>query len=350
MVHRVMAIPDHGGLTLVEVANESPLPVAVAFTRPDLWLVRPPTDVPHGDAELPVGSVVLPVGHRAHVRAALVHGLRPGGFLPSDLVDADTVRRGWLTLCERSGRVSVPEAAMVDAWVEARCQGALAFDADALDEPVAWLLRCYEAVRLGEPADRWLAEVAGAVELLMKPRRRLGRRVAASPLDRVPWDTWRALLAAEAVIDASGDDRALADMRSLLGRVSMAEAPPATSPVGVGHAPWYEDRFVRPMPDGTLHLFPRGLPPTWFGASLEVHDLPVALGRRLSFALRWHGERPALLWELTTTTPTVSTTLTAGAVDPTWSTTEAAGEALLGVPLGAPSPATGDAGGSVSFS
>ena len=34
------------------------------------------------------------------------------------------------------------------------------------------------------------------------------------------------------------------------------------------------------------------------GVDLEVHDAPTRHGR-LSFALRWHGEHPALLWEVT---------------------------------------------------
>lgn len=351
VVHRVMAVPDHAGLTVVEVTNESPLPVAVALTRADLWLVRPPTAVPHPGVELPAGSVVLPVGHRASVRCALVHGPRPQGFLPSDLVAVDSVQRAWVTSCERSGRVVVPDAAMVDQWVEARCQGALTFDPDALDEPVDWLLRCHEAVRLGEPAHRWLAEVAGALERLMRPRRRLGRRVAASPGGQVPWDVWRALVAGEAVVAASGDDRARGDMRSLLEAVAAADAAPAMSPGGVRHGAWFEDRLVRPAPDGSLHLFPGGLPSAWFGASLEVHDLPVALGRRLSFALRWHGERPAVLWEVTPDTGSTSpTVLTGGGLDPAWSTAETSGEALLGVPPGAPLPTVDNAEGSVSFS
>ena len=39
------------------------------------------------------------------------------------------------------------------------------------------------------------------------------------------------------------------------------------------------------------------VPDAWLGQGWEVHDLPTAYGR-LSFAIRWHGERPALLWEL----------------------------------------------------
>jgi hypothetical protein len=72
-----------------------------------------------------------------------------------------------------------------------------------------------------------------------------------------------------------------------------------------------------------------------------VHDLAVGGDRRLSFALRWHGERPALLWELSgaTTPSTVSTSrscMRGGGLDPAWSSDQASGEALLAVPPGAP--------------
>ena len=40
------------------------------------------------------------------------------------------------------------------------------------------------------------------------------------------------------------------------------------------------------------------LPDAWLGQGIEVHDAPTHHGV-LSFAVRWHGDRPALLWELT---------------------------------------------------
>ena len=39
------------------------------------------------------------------------------------------------------------------------------------------------------------------------------------------------------------------------------------------------------------------LPPAWRGAAIDVRDAPTRAGL-VSFALRWHGERPALLWEV----------------------------------------------------
>jgi hypothetical protein len=59
-----------------------------------------------------------------------------------------------------------------------------------------------------------------------------------------------------------------------------------------------------------------------------VHDLATTFGR-LSYAIRWHGERPALLWELVPHDGVGGVRLTTPALDPSWSSTEAAGEALL---------------------
>jgi hypothetical protein len=76
------------------------------------------------------------------------------------------------------------------------------------------------------------------------------------------------------------------------------------------------------------------VPPTWFGQNLDVHDLPTNAGS-LSFALRWHGARPALLWELTSHHAGEASnvvTITAPGLDESWSTNEHQGEALLAAP------------------
>jgi hypothetical protein len=46
----------------------------------------------------------------------------------------------------------------------------------------------------------------------------------------------------------------------------------------------------------------------------------------VSFAVRWHGDRPALLWEC----ELAGIRLRAPSLDPNWSTTDRRGEALLG--------------------
>ncbi|MEA3077108.1 MAG: hypothetical protein QOF60_2016 [Actinomycetota bacterium] len=70
------------------------------------------------------------------------------------------------------------------------------------------------------------------------------------------------------------------------------------------------------------------LPAEWQGQNLEVHDAPTHHGL-LSFAVRWHGDRPALLWDLRLREGAPPVTLTAPGLDPSWSTTEAKGETLL---------------------
>lgn len=108
--------------------------------------------------------------------------------------------------------------------------------------------------------------------------------------------------------------------------------------MGDGHHGWAAADFlslvrnllVREI-DGGLVLASM-LPPEWQGQGLEVHDAPTHFGP-LSFAVRWHGERPALLWDLDRRAGTGAVTLTAPGLDPGWSTTEPRGETLLSGPL-----------------
>jgi hypothetical protein len=79
------------------------------------------------------------------------------------------------------------------------------------------------------------------------------------------------------------------------------------------------------------------VPDTWLGQPIEVHGLATPLGR-LSLAVRWHGERPALLWELEPhplPRPRVDpVVLRVPSLDRAFSTTEPSGEALLAAPAG----------------
>lgn len=80
--------------------------------------------------------------------------------------------------------------------------------------------------------------------------------------------------------------------------------------------------------DQPIRLLP-AFPTAWLGGELEVHRAPVA-GVRVSFAIRWHGYRPALLWEVDGANPTGGAVrLTCPGLDPEWSTDQPRGEALL---------------------
>jgi hypothetical protein len=74
-----------------------------------------------------------------------------------------------------------------------------------------------------------------------------------------------------------------------------------------------------------LDLVP-GFRPAWLGRSLAVHDAPLQ-GGRCSFAIRWHGARPALLWDVP-----AGYTVRVPTLDPAWSSADPAGETLLAEP------------------
>ncbi len=74
----------------------------------------------------------------------------------------------------------------------------------------------------------------------------------------------------------------------------------------------------------SLRLLP-AFPHAWKGGDVEVHGAHIRFGR-LSFGIRWHGYRPALLWDLESEQPV---TITCPGLDPDWSTTEHRGETLL---------------------
>ncbi|MGH9209369.1 MAG: hypothetical protein ACRD2C_01660 [Acidimicrobiales bacterium] len=110
--------------------------------------------------------------------------------------------------------------------------------------------------------------------------------------------------------------------------------------MGDGHHGWaaadflslVRDLVVRDTRDGLA--LASALPDAWLGRNWEVHDAPTASGL-LSYAVRWHGERPALLWELRPH-PDLGdhqpVRLTAPGLDAGWSTADRSGEALLSAP------------------
>ena len=149
----------------------------------------------------------------------------------------------------------------------------------------------------------------------------------------------------------AGDRRALRRLNWLAGSASPTGAWPravhptlGTGTVGEGHhgssvahyVTLVRAVMVQEMIGEEPSLSMLSVMPTeWLGRGIEVHDAPTAFGT-LSYAVRWHGERPAMLWELTQPddgdSSHVPVLLRVPGLDPNWSSTESRGEALLSVP------------------
>jgi hypothetical protein len=324
-VHRVYAVADAGGLTVIEVENDSSLPIAVAFDRADLLTARPPTSVPAQGIDLPPDAVVHPVGHHSTLRVAIAHGApRTPARLPEVVPQPAQVVRGWLAQTERASRLVLPESALVERIVHERCELLLGGVADAQDDPIGYLLGVDELGRLGVDTSEWVPDVVTVAEAVARAAARAGS---------LSWEVDRALVATSDTLARCHESRGVDDVAELRRRLGGRGGASLAAPAGLRAIAWTEDRLARPLADGTCALLPGGVPSAWLGQSFETYRLPAGGGRCVSFAVRWHGERPALLWEVT---GPPGLRLTGGGADPSWSTTEARGEALLAPPPHAP--------------
>lgn len=319
-VHRVWSVPDRGGLTVIEVENESPLPFAVAFAGRSVLTERPPADVPIHGIELPADAIVLPVGHRSSIRVAVPHdSARFSAWALPTLAPAVAVVRGWLTVAHRASRIVLPDAGLGDAVTEARCDLLLRGPVSS-DDPIGFLLDAAELGRLGDDADTWMPHVVEPIA-----------EIAKSVLP----ETDAALCACTRLAISAGDDRAAGDLDRIRARRDRDGRVPAPSArIGsfseIRRGPSV-GRFVsqieQRIADGG-RLLSSGIPHRWLGADFEVHGIPTGPRSAVSFAVRWHGERPAVLWEQDGTPQR----LTAPSVDPDWWTEELSGESLWAAP------------------
>ncbi|MFM2077994.1 MAG: hypothetical protein RJA49_1884 [Actinomycetota bacterium] len=320
-VQRVYSVPEHGGLTIIEIENASPLAIAVAFTRGDLLSVRQPT-APIEGIELPAGSVAFPLGHHATLTVALPHDRRGAGALPQRLPPAAGVVRGWLATVERAGRLLLPDPVLNERVVADRCELALGGPAHPDDDAVAFLLGVGQLVRMGERADPWMPDVAHAVELAAK----------RGPKD---WAFAAALDAAAVVFATAGDEVAQRDLAAVRRRVPAGGPLPSAAPSEPARwLAWTELRLVQASVSGAV-LLPLGLPSDWAGSNFEVYGLPTGAASSVSFAVRWHGARPAVLWEQSGG----NVALCSPELAPDWSSAEVKGEALWPEPKGMHFPA-----------
>jgi hypothetical protein len=311
-VQRTYGVGGPGGIIIVEIENDSPAAFIAAFTVTGARAIggaggvievddRPALIVPAAPARFTVGlepldpetigaqtgtfpsvrdrkgrlnaAVLFPLSHRNRMRIAVVTSSDDPG--PVDLAQAASATdaaNGWHALLEHGMRVAVPDPKLQTAVDLAHAQVLLDPDPDAVTTAAL---------------EDWGhdAEAEWAWRGLSLSARRAARR-RAGPLDE------------------STPGGLLSSVRRALVR---------------------DERGIELAPD---------LPPAWWGQDFEVHDAPTRAGR-LSYAVRWHGARAALLWEVTE--PAADLVIRAPKLDPTWTTTEPAGDALL-TPASTPTP------------
>jgi hypothetical protein len=339
-IQRVYAVADAGGLVVIEITNESTLPIAVAFTRPDVVSSRTPSPRGAQGIELPAGSVVFPVAHGSTLRVAL----RAPKYVANAVASVDVERlpsfeqlqKGWLKAVEQAGYVIVPEGAVAPLVARLRSDAlvlsgheiedwAIGAGGDCANDPVAYILTLQELLRMGEKITGdsahiridHAARLAQCVETLLKENKKSSI---------LPWDVERALFAAQFVFARMGENRAADDVGAAQSRLSSAAEPPNVMPTDIRAIAWVEEKMVAMQRDGSVQVFGRGIPRLWLGANLECHRVSAGPLHTVSFGIRWHGEKPALLWEVT---GPAGIKLDAGLCDPTWSSVEPTGETLL---------------------
>jgi hypothetical protein len=318
-VQRVYGAPtaDIGEVAVVEIANESPAPFVAALVvrgasavdldgatvyadgRSALRTTRPPSRwtlsadgstadiVTRGDAsDAPfasrqdrgarlVAAFLYPVAHRTTLRVAVALNPRGlGDVASSALPNATAVVRGWQAQLDRGLRIEVSDEQLQHAVATARAATVLAGQAWRVEPEIAATLEDW-----GLDAEAALAWS----RLTGRARRKLRRR-------RVPRATWADVFAAV----ADPDVRLLTAVRAIVAR---------------------EDG------DGIALL--DDWPADWVGAPFDLRDAPTRHGL-VSCSVRWHDDRPALLWEGPS-----GVTFTAPGLDPAWSSSEASGESLL---------------------
>ncbi|MGQ0434467.1 MAG: hypothetical protein ACT452_18935 [Microthrixaceae bacterium] len=306
------------------------------------------------------GAFLFPLAHAATLRVVLPLGSADGAAGPSTYPSAAQVASGWGTHASRGTRIEVPDRRLRDAVAASTRHLLLGDRSPAVATALDLMGFPQEAGRLltADPVGLARASDAGAALRALGRHWELTRdvefagavvAVVAALYPRVR----RAELGLASLLEAAGERRAASDVLAagvdpaidlepdgLDGRRDLADLLAGASSTWtwatpeVGHDLTANAALVSAVrallvTDARLGLSLSPLvPEAWLGQGWELHDAPTRHGQ-LSFAVRWHGERPALLWELAAHPGDAPITITAPGLDPSWSTQAPAGEALL---------------------
>ena len=307
IVHTVWCAsgPDARPIVVVDVLNDSPMPVAVAFSRADLSVSRPialrtdQTAWPAPGLDLPESPTVMPVGHRASVRVCIGRNVDL-----SALPEREAVVRGWLAMCDRSSRLVLPDQsggrsltdrvgrAKSDILLNVGRTNAPWRDADALS---IWLLEQCHAHRMGvsgTDAD----DVANAIERIISRSKRSGLDPIRSAAIRCG-ATW--LTGVEGSVE--GDIDRFASRKLGLSAAEIFSFPRLKVDADLSGAPLVtavEESLVTWFGGESIRLCPDGIDGERLGSSFEGHGLATPWSTSVSLAVRWHGPNAAVLWEV----------------------------------------------------
>lgn len=335
------------------VLPRAPARVAVADTAAELAAV-----VTGGGASeqltgvLGRGHVALltPLVHRSVLRVTLPNGaVVPGG----DVADPEAVARGWRVQLDAGTRLSLPDRALETAVDGVRAAllidtcsspaalaafghhhaaadrlGTLFADPDAdlasLAKDLAdaaRYVRCTGEVAVAEALVATAADVAAQLE--RAARRGRAERAALR---------WPAEIVAQA-----GQPEAAAELLRRAGpgawartSVPVSELVPALAGDPRAGLLAVRDLLVDDPPGGPLGLL-GPVADGWLGQAIEVHGLPTAAGT-VDYAVRWHGARPALLWEVQPRPGVIAPSITIPGLADGWSSEELRSETLLPPP------------------
>jgi hypothetical protein len=292
-------------------------------------------------------ALILPLAHTVSTRVVLPLD----GRMPASLPSAEQVAAGWARFTERGVQLSLPDSGLMDDVQAARAQllletgrgrdcgtpEVLALDAEGFHDEAARILRELnerptpkrgDEALLHSAVRHWqVTRDADLAEDMLPLLGQLARRIAKR--DGTAW-----LMSDFAdLLDGIGQPKAARAMRpgdfgwtitrSGWDGLAVHRAAGGTELLaGVRDVLLFES--IAPQ----VAALPQGMGP-WTRQPVELHRAPTRFGP-LSFALRWHGERPALLWELDAHEGVGPVTITAPGLDRAWSSDTRKGEELLG--------------------
>jgi len=236
------------------------------------------------------GALIVPLTHKSGLRFVIAPTIEKK-IDPGSLPDFSRVETGWGQRLKTSTTTSLPNKDLgglgprdlVDLLISSPTpQGAIRLAAWGLADDAS------ERIASADPNPQWLS---AAIELWIRHRRvedfLPSGAVKIEPLVRSlgKKDALGQVLTSglTSLLRAIGEDRAARDLNYLDSGFPDSLLSPF-------------DDLVSETNEG-VQLLSKSLPQSWYGKDFELHGMATRWGR-LGFAIRWHGENAALLWEI----------------------------------------------------